>query len=71
MLKLPEQTDFENYLREHPNAFSWKNMAEVLYRCGEEKYLDRLFVYMKSPAGKCFFLSFHFTVISNPNAEQC
>ena len=52
MLKLTEQVEFENYLRDHPNAFSWKTVAEVLYRCGEEKRLDILFEYMKSPEGK-------------------
>ena len=51
MLKLTEQAEFEEYLRENPNAFSWKTVAEVLYRCGEEKHLDTLFTYMKSPEG--------------------
>ena len=44
--------DFEKYLKQYPNSFSWKNVAEVLYRCGEEKYLDKLVTYMKSPEGK-------------------
>ena len=52
MLKKTEQVDFEDYLRDHPNAFSWKNVAEVLYRCGDEKRMDILFTYMKSPEGK-------------------
>ena len=56
MLKKTEQVDFEDYLRDHPNAFSWKNVAEVLYRCGDEKRMDILFTYMKSPEGKyCVF----------------
>ena len=52
MLKLTEQAEFEEHLRKHPNAFSWKTVAEVLYRCGEEKHLDTLSTYMKSPEGK-------------------
>jgi hypothetical protein len=49
--------DFEDYLRDHPNAFSWKNVAEVLYRCGDEKRMDILFTYMKSPEDTSLFLS--------------
>ena len=61
MLKITEQVEFEDYLRDHPNAFSWKTVAEVLYRCGDEKRLDTLFTYMKSPEGR-----FHIeTFISN------
>ena len=52
MLKITDQVEFEDYLRDHPNAFSWKTVAEVLYRCGDEKRLDTLFTYMKSPEGK-------------------
>ena len=52
MLKITEQVEFEDYLRDHPNAFSWKTVAEVLYKCGDEKRLDSLFTYMKSPEGK-------------------
>ena len=52
MLKITEQVEFEDYLRDHPNAFSWKTVAEVLYRCGDEKRLDTLFTYMKSPEGR-------------------
>ena len=59
MLKITEQRDFEDYLRDHPNAFSWKSVAEVLYRCGDEKRLDSLFTYMKSPEGKFPFESTH------------
>ena len=60
MLKIPEQVEFEEYLINHPDAFSWKVVAEVLYRCGDEKRLDSLFTYMKSPEGECPFESpFH------------
>ena len=55
MLKLTEQMEFEDYLRKHPNALSWKTVAEVLYRCGEEKFLDRLFMFLKSPEGRLHF----------------
>ena len=60
MLKITEQARFEDYLRNHPNAFSWKSVAEALYRCGDEKRLDTLFTYMKSPEGKYFFEISHF-----------
>ena len=52
MLMHDEQMEFEEYLKRHPNSFSWKTVAEVIYRCGEEKYLDNLLTYMKSPEGK-------------------
>ena len=52
MLKITEQVEFEDYLKDHPSAFSWKAVAEILYRCGDEKRLDSLFTYMKSPEGK-------------------
>ena len=51
MLKITEEAEFENYLREHPKEFSWKSVAEVLYRCGQEKPLNNLFAYLKSPEG--------------------
>ena len=51
MLNMTEQVEFEEYLREHPNAFSWKTVAEVLYRCQDEERLDQLFTYVKSPEG--------------------
>ena len=57
LLKITEQEEFDDYLRDHPNAFSWKTVAEVLYRCGDEKRLDSLFMYMKSPEGKFLFHS--------------
>ena len=55
MLKITEQVQFEDYLRDHPYALSWKTVAEVLYRCGDEKRLDSLFTYMKSPEGNFLF----------------
>ena len=61
MLKLTEQAEFEEYLREHPNAFSWKTVAEVLYRCGEGKQLDTLFTYMKSPEGNSVCVQYRST----------
>ena len=55
MLKITEHVEFEQYLRDHPNALSWKGIAEILYRCGDEKRLNALFIYMKSPKGKFNF----------------
>ena len=65
MLKITEQVEFEGYLRDHPNAFSWKTVAEVLYRCGDEKRLDTLFSYMKSPEGKFHIETFISITISS------
>ena len=53
MLKITQEVEFEDYLRKHPTEFSWKSVAEVLYRCGEETLLNQLFAYLKSPEGKC------------------
>ena len=64
MLKITEQVEFEGYLRDHPNVFSWKTVAEVLYRCGDEKRLDTLFTYMKSPEGKFHIETFISITIS-------
>ena len=55
MLKITEEVEFEDYLRKHPAEFSWKSVAEVLYRCGEETLLNQLFAYLKSPEGKMYF----------------
>ena len=52
MLKITEHVEYEEYLRQHPNEFSWKCVAEVLYRCGQETLLNQLFAYLKSPEGK-------------------
>ena len=52
MLKDSEEITFKEYLNHHPNAISWKAIAECLYRCGEDIRLDRLFAYIKSPEGK-------------------
>ena len=67
MLKITEQLEFEDYLRQHPNEFSWKSVAEVLYRCGEESLLNQLFAYLKSPEGKttllCYKSNSYFSLI--------
>ena len=55
ILKITEEVEFEDYLRKHPAEFSWKSVAEVLYRCGEETLLNQLFAYLKSPEGKVHF----------------
>ena len=69
MLKITEEVEFGDYLNQHPNEFSWKSVAEVLYRCGDEKRLDSLFSYMKSPEGKFLFgfpNSFLINLLTNP-----
>ena len=49
MLNISLEMDFEEYMKQHPNP--WKNMAEVLYRCGDETRLNKLFVFVKSSEG--------------------
>ena len=52
MLKDSEEITFKDYLNRHPNAISWKTIAECLYRCGEDDLIDQLFAFIKSPEGK-------------------
>ena len=49
MLNISLEMNFEQYIKQHPNP--WKNMAEVLYRCGEGTRLNKLFVFVKSSEG--------------------
>ena len=63
MLKVTDRIQLEDYLREHPNAISWKTVAEVLYRCGEETLLNTLFTYMKSPEGKLLWCFQHCLIL--------
>ena len=52
--KLMERYDehqFEDYLRRNPLGFSWKNIALMLYKLGEERSLNKLFNLMRSPEG--------------------
>ena len=49
MLNISLEMEFETYMKQHPNP--WKTMAEVLYRCGEETRLNKLFVFVKSSGG--------------------
>ena len=51
MLKVAKLVELEDYLRIHPNVLSWKSIAITLYKSGEEKCLDLLFTYLKSPEG--------------------
>ena len=51
MLKGSEEMAFKEYLNRHPNAISWKTIAECLYRCGEDDLLNQLFAFIKSPEG--------------------
>ena len=39
------------YLKDYPAKISWREIAEAVYHCGEESVLDKLFPYVKSPAG--------------------
>ena len=52
MLKDSEEMAFKEYLKCHPNVISWKNIAECLYRCGEDDRLHKLFTFVKSPEGR-------------------
>ena len=40
-----------SYLKDHPAKIGWREIAEAVYHCGEESVLDKLFSYIKSPAG--------------------
>ena len=51
ILEVTRLKEFDDYLKENPRSFSWKTVAEVLYRCGHETLLNELFTYMKSPEG--------------------
>ena len=55
MLNMPREMEFEEYMKQHPNP--WKNMAEILYRCGEETRLNKLFVFVKSSEGKLRYIA--------------
>ena len=53
ILEVTRLKEFEDHFKENPRLFSWKTVAEVLYRCGHETLLNELFTYMKSPEGIC------------------
>ena len=52
-----DESQFEDYLKKNPRGFSWKNVALILYKSGEERSLNQLFNLMRSPEGKQHFLA--------------
>ena len=51
-----KKQSFVKFRKDYPGKISWKNVAEAVYLCCEEKALKKLSNYVRSPEGKYDFI---------------